>query len=97
MNNFIKARPAEKQKTVQTNWENIKDTPKGLAKVEGVITSALELKEPRNSNPYYLAFFQLEGIDTEIPVIFKLDSSVDPSEQSPPAIPPRAKVLLEGK
>ena len=45
---------------------------KSLSKVEGVITSALELKEPRNSNPYYLAFFQLEGLNQDIPVIFKL-------------------------
>ena len=69
---------------------------KSLSKVEGILTSALELKEPRNSNPYYYAFFQLEGIDQDIPVIFKLDSSVDPSEQTPPAIPLRTKVLLEG-
>jgi DNA replicative helicase MCM subunit Mcm2 (Cdc46/Mcm family) len=56
---------------VQTNWKE--NTKNGLSKVEGVITSALELKKPRNSNPYYLAFFQLEGIkETEIPVIFKL-------------------------
>ena len=65
---------------------------KSLSKVEGVITSSLQLKEPRNDNPYYLAFF-LEGIDTEIPVIFKLDSS---SEPTPPDLPSRAKVLLEG-
>ena len=54
---------------VQTNWKNTKN---GLSKVEGIITSALELKEPRNNNPYYYAFFQLEGLDQDIPVIFKL-------------------------
>ncbi len=66
---------------------------KGLSKVEGILTSSIQLKEPRNNNPYYLAFFQLEGIDQDIPVIFKLDSS---SKPTPPDIPPRAKVLLEG-
>jgi len=70
-----------------------------LSKVEGVITSAIQIKyEPHNNNKvYYLAFFQLERIDQDIPVIFKIDSSVDPSEQTPPAIPLRTKVLLEGK
>ena len=99
MINKKQARPAQKQKE-QTNWENIKDTPKGLAKVEGILTSKIETKTEIQKlgkwATYYLAFFQLEGIDTEIPVIFKLDSAVDLSEQSPPAIPPRAKVLLEG-
>ena len=85
------ARPAQKQKE-QTNQEQT-NTRKGLSKVEGVITSALELKKPRNSNPYYLAFFQLEGLNQDIPVIFKIDSS---SEPTPPDLPSRAKVLLEG-
>jgi len=53
-----------------------KFTPK-LNKVEGIITSKMELKGKATNNPYYLAFFQLEGIDQDIPVIFKLDSSVD--------------------
>ena len=69
---------------------------KGLAKVEGIITSSIQLKGQGTDSPYYLAFFQLEGINQDIPIIFKLDSSIDPSEQSPPTIPPRAKVLLEG-
>ena len=86
-----KARPAEKP-TIQTHQEQT-NTRKGLSKVEGVITSALELKKPRNSNPYYLAFFQLEGLNQDIPVIFKLDSF---SEPTPPDIPPKSKVLLEG-
>jgi hypothetical protein len=93
MNNFIKkARPAEKQKK-QTHQEQT-NTQKSLNKVEGILSSSIQLKEPRNNNPYYLAFFQLEGIDTEIPVVFKLDSSAKPT---PPAIPLRTKVLLEGK
>ena len=66
---------------------------KSLSKIEGILTSSLQLKEPRNNNPYYLAFFQLEGIDQDIPVIFKLDSS---SEPTPPDLPSRAKVFLEG-
>ena len=67
-----------------------------LSKVEGILTSSLQLKEPRNDNPYYYAFFQLEGITQDIPVIFKLDSSISPNQQTPPSIPLRAKVLLEG-
>jgi len=90
MNNFIKARPAKKP-TVQTSWENT--FKNGLAKVEGILTSSIKLK----NQEYFWAFFQLEGITQDIPVIFKLDSSVDSSEQSPPYIPLRAKVLLEGK
>src|ERR1043166_5545972 len=59
----------------QTTYREVgqKSPKNGLSKVEGILTSALELKKPRNSNPYYYAFFQLEGIkETEIPVIFKL-------------------------
>jgi len=96
MNNFIKkARPAEKP-LVQTNQEQTADTPKGLAKVEGILTSAIQIKWPKESNPYYLGFFQFEGLDQDIPVIFKLDSREYWAENKP-NIPPRAKVLLEGK
>ena len=80
---------------VEQKIQEGKFTPK-LNKVEGIITSKMELKS-RGTDPYYLAFFQLEGINQDIPVIFKLDSSIDLSEQTPPAIPLRAKVLLEGK
>ena len=89
MINKQKARPAQKQKE-QTNWE--KNTRKGLAKVEGILTSSLQLKQLKNE-AYYLAFFQLEGITQDIPVIFKLDSA---SEPTPPDISPKSKVLLEG-
>jgi hypothetical protein len=85
-----KARTAEKH-TTQTSGEQIK-FQKGLSKIEGIITSAIQTKKD-----HYLAFFQLEGIDTEIPVIFKLDSCSDNPEADKPDIPPRAKVLLEGK
>ena len=76
----IKAKPAQKQ----------------LSKIEGILTSPIQLKQLKNE-AYYLAFFQLEGIDQDIPIVFKADSSVSPSEQTPPHIPPRSKVLLEGK
>jgi hypothetical protein len=77
---------------VQTNWKE--NTKNNLAKIEGILTSKIELKvKPRNDSFYFYAFFQLEGITQDIPVIFKLDSS---SEPTPPAIPLRAKVLLEG-
>ena|SRR5436853_2313388 len=58
MNNIKeKARPAQKQ----------------LSKVEGVITSAIQIKyEPENNKVYCYAFFQLEGLNQDIPVIFKL-------------------------
>src|SRR3954452_10224591 len=95
INNKVKARPAEKP-LVQTHQEPTTDIPKGLNKIEGIITSKIELKY-QNNQPYYLAFFALEGISNQdIPVIFKLDSSEN-LEQNQPNIPPRAKVLLEGK
>ena len=68
---------------------------KSLSKIEGILTSSIQLKQLKNK-AYYLAFFQLEGLEQDIPVVFKLDSSVDPSEQTPPAIPLRTKLLLEG-
>ena len=83
-----KARPAEKH-SVQANWKQ-----KGLSKVEGILTSSLQLKGASTNQPYYYGFFQLEGIEQDIPVIFKIDSS---SEPTPPPIPPRAKIRLEGK
>ena len=43
-----------------------------------------------------MSFFQLEGLNQDIPVVFKLDSSAKPDQQTPPDIPPRAKLLLEG-
>ena len=96
MINKEKARPAKKQ-TVQTHQEQTTDTRKGLSKVEGVITSALQIKyEPENNKVYCYAFFQLEGLDQDIPVIFKLDRSVADLEANKPNIPPRTKVLLEG-
>ena len=97
MNNFIKARPAQKHSVATNRETNGSDTPKGLSKIEGILTSPIKLKEPKNDSSYYWAFFQLEGLNQDIPVIFKLDSSVSPSEQTPPYIPPRSKVLLEGK
>ena len=69
-----------------------KFTPK-LSKIEGILTSSIKLK----NQEYFWAFFQLEGINQDIPVVFKLDSSIDLSEQTPPDIPPRSKVILEGK
>jgi len=45
MNHFIKNSP--------TSWEPTKATPKGLSKVEGIITSTIQLKELREGKPYY--------------------------------------------
>jgi hypothetical protein len=97
MNNFIKkARPAKKQ-LVQNHQEPTTDTQKGLSKIEGIITSAIQFKHEReNGISYCYAFFQLEGLEQDIPVIFKLDSSEN-LEQNKPNIPPKSKVLLEGK
>jgi hypothetical protein len=84
-----------KVKTVLDDLDKIQSTKRNsLSKIEAILTSKIELKGTGTNSPYYLAFFQLEGIATEIPVIFKLDSSVEPT---PPPIPARAKVLLEGK
>ena len=70
---------------------------KSLSKIEGIITSAIQIKyEPENNKVYCYAFFQLEGLDQDIPVIFKLDKSVADLEANKPNIPPRAKLLLEG-
>ena len=83
--------------SVATNREPTTDTRNGLSKIEGIITSPIKLKELKEGQPYYWAFFQLEGLDQDLPVIFKIDSSANPREQTPPPIPPRSKVLLEGK
>ncbi len=89
-----KARPAEKQKE-QTNWE--KNPKNNLSKVEGVITSAIQIKyEPEKNKVYCYAFFQLEGLEQDIPVIFKLDRAVADLEANKPNIPPKSKLLLEG-
>src|SRR2546429_8623712 len=97
MNHFIKARPAQKHPVKTAEEANPFDTSKSLAKIEGILTSPIKLKEPKDDSPYFWAFFQLEGIEQDIPVVFKIDSSVGLSEQTPPHIPPRSKVLLEGK
>ena len=89
-----KARPAEKQKK-QTNWE--KNPKNNLSKVEGVITSAIQIKyEPEKNKVYCYAFFQLEGLEQDIPVVFKLDRAVADLEENKPNIPPKSKLLLEG-
>ena len=91
-----------------------------LSKVEGVITSAIQIKHELETHKIYCyAFFQLEGLNQDIenlllskrtsyakafefsksldiPVVFKLDSSINPDQQTPPAISPKSKVLLEG-
>ena len=80
----------------QTTYREVgqKSPKNNLAKVEGILTSKIELKvKPRNDSFYFYAFFQLEGITQDIPVIFKLDSA---SEPTPPAIPLRGKLLVEG-
>src|SRR4051812_28851483 len=98
MNNFIKKARTAQKPLVQTHQEPTTDTPKGLSKVEGILTSAIQFKHERESGiSYCYAFFQLEGIATEIPVIFKLDGSPCLDCEDKPDIPPRAKVLLEGK
>ena len=76
MNNNKIASPAQKQ--VSPSTEKFQN---GLAQVEGIITSPIKLKEPREDQPYYWAFFQLDlnvrqGLNSEIPVIFRLK---DPS------------------
>ena len=81
---------------VKTSGEK-RNLQNGLSKIEGILTSSIKLKELKEGQSYFWAFFQLEGLNQDIPVIFKLDSSVSPSEQTPPYIPPRSKVLLEGK
>ena len=86
--------------TVQTNWEQTKSFSNGLAKIEGILTSPIQTKtdtnEPNNQRAtYYLAFFQLEGIEQantlDIPVIFRLKDNIKPK------IPPKSKVLLTGQ
>ena len=82
--------------SVKTSGEK-RNLQNGLSKIEGIITSSIKLKELKEGQSYFWAFFQLEGLNQDIPVIFKIDSSVSPSEQTLPPIPPRSKVLLEGK
>jgi hypothetical protein len=65
-------------------------------KIEGILTSPIQTKtdlaEPQNQwATYYLAFFQFEGLNQDIPVIFRLKNN------SKPTIPLQAKVLLEGQ
>jgi hypothetical protein len=70
---------------------------KSLSKVEGILTSAIQIKyEPHTNRVYCYAFFQLEGLNQDIPVVFKLDKSVADLEENKPNIPPKAKLLLEG-
>jgi hypothetical protein len=82
----------------ETVQETIKDKfsskRNNLAKVEGILTSPIKLKEPREDRPYFWAFFQLEGISHDIPVIFKMKCPMGNSIK--PEIPFRAKVLLKG-
>src|SRR4051794_34776178 len=102
MNNFIKARPAQKH-SVATNREQTTDTQIGLSKIEGIITSPIKLKELKEE-AYYWVFFQLEGLDQDIPVIFRIKknpfiqlSALPISGYERPEIPSRAKVLLIGE
>ena len=96
MNNFIKTASSAKKHLVTNQAENKPKTANQLSKVEGILTSKIELKY-QNNQPYYLAFFAFEGIEKQdIPVIFKIDSNSKNPEKEKPAIPPRAKVLLEG-
>ena len=81
---------------VKTSGEK-RNLQNGLSKIEGILTSSIKLKELKEGQSYFWAFFQLEGLNQDIPVIFKIDSSVSPSEQTPPYIPPRSKVLLTGQ
>jgi hypothetical protein len=81
---------------------------KGLAKIEGVLASKIELKY-QNKQPYYLAFFQLEGLEQDIPVIFRIKSPCrfhtdcqdcpwyGTKDNVKPNIPPKSKVLLTGQ
>ncbi len=110
MNNFIKARPAQKHSVATNREPNSSDTPKGLNKVEGILTSPIKLKKWGKSS-YYWAFFQLEGLDQDIPVIFKINTCprlAMPHEECQtcpwkgevkvkPEIPLRSKVLLTGQ
>src|SRR3954447_25603226 len=94
---IIKQKASTAEKQLVQNHQEQTDTQKGLSKIEGIITSAIQFKHEReNGISCCYAFFQLEGISQDIPVIFKLDSSEN-LEQNKPNIPPRAKVLLEGK
>jgi len=95
MNNFIKARPAQKHSVATNREPNSSDTPKGLSKIEGIITSPIKLKEPKNDSSYYWAFFQLEGLDQEIPIIFRVKCPAGNLHR--PIIPLRSKVLLTGQ
>jgi len=54
-----------KKQTAQKHPEPT--TPKGLNKIEGILTSALQIRhEPHINKVYCYGFFQLEGIDTDI-------------------------------
>ena len=64
------------------NHQEQTNTQKSLSKIEGILTSPIKLKEPRESEAYYWAFFQLEGIDQDIPVIFKIKPKKEKGPQS---------------
>jgi hypothetical protein len=66
------------------------------SKIEGILTSPIQTKpdlnEPQNQWAiYYMAFFQLEGLDQDTPVIFRLKNNTKPQ------IPLKSKVLLQGQ
>jgi hypothetical protein len=53
MNNFIKARPAQKHPVKTAEEANPQDTSKSLNKVEGIIISPIKLKELREGQSYF--------------------------------------------
>jgi len=80
-------------KNTALSWgepERVQPTSPKLAQVEGILTSAIQLKELRNGDTYYWAFFALEDQEAEIPVIFRLFGNFHPG------ISPQSKVLLKG-
>ena len=95
MNKIEKAQPAQKHPN-PANQEKIWMTQfdGGLAKVEGILTSPIKLKQSPNE-AYFWAFFQLEGINQDIPIIFKVKCPAGNLHR--PIIPTRAKVLLIGQ
>ena len=68
--------------SVATNREQTTDTQNGLNKVEGILTSPIKLKELKEGQSYFWAFFQLEGIEQDIPVIFKIKPKKERGSQS---------------
>src|SRR5437588_1481468 len=67
----------EKQIVNKKNGTSGLAEQKKLIKIQGTLTSQIQLRGEETKEPYYYAFIKLKGQSVDLPVVFKIKDELD--------------------